>query len=251
MLGSLGSFCKDILRELSTKYEVVGIGSPDISIEELEKRENIRVIPVYMERHISFAKDYCSLRHLIKIFKKEKPYLVHSMTPKAGLLCMIAAKYAKIPVRIHTFTGLLWPTEIGVKRKILILTDKITCACATHVNPEGQGVLNDLTKGGITKKSMRVLGYGNVKGVDLEYFRRRPIIIEKSNNLRDFKKITFIYVGRIVKDKGINELVSVFRRLYTKYPHVRLFLVGSQEESLDPVLPETIQTINNYDSINH
>lgn len=103
-----------------------------------------------MFRRLSPIKDLRSLHRIIKIFRREKPYMVHSMTPKAGLLCMLAAWWTKVPVRVHTFTGLVWPTERGWKRKLLMLTDKITCACATHIIPEGEGVKEDLLNNHLT-----------------------------------------------------------------------------------------------------
>lgn len=159
--------------------------------------------------------------------------MVHSMTPKAGLLCMMAAWLTKVPVRVHTFTGLVWPTEKGLKRKILMLTDKLTCACATHIIPEGEGVKNDLIAGKITKKPLKVLGYGNVMGVDLTYFVRSEELKVKSEKLRS-DRFTFLFVGRIVKDKGINELCQAFDKISKKTP-VRLVLVGKYEDTLDPI----------------
>ena len=111
---SLEDFCKDILRELSQNYEVIGLSSPGPELEIVEKREGVRVIAVPMERHISPLKDLASLIKLIKVFRKERPDMVHSMTPKAGLLCMMAGKLTGVPVRIHTFTGLVFPTSTGI-----------------------------------------------------------------------------------------------------------------------------------------
>ena len=165
------------------------------------------------------------------------------MTPKAGLLCMLAAWIVRVPIRVHTFTGLVWPTSSGLSRRILMLTDWITCACATHIIPEGQGVLNDLQQY-ITKKPMRVLGYGNVRGVDMVKFSRRPEILEQANALRKTGIFTFIFVGRIVGDKGINELVAAFCKLNEKYSATRLFLVGEYEADLDPVKTETLNAIH-------
>ena len=125
--------------------------------------------------------------------------MVHSMTPKAGLLCMMAAYLTRVPIRVHTFTGLVWPTETGFKRKLLMLTDKITCFCATHIIPEGDGVKMDLLNHRITKKPLKVLGYGNVKGVDMEYYSSRDEVRWKMEELklRDESKFTFVFVGRI------------------------------------------------------
>lgn len=230
---SLDAFCKGMLRELSEKYEVICLSSPDKELQIVSDREGVRSISVPMERHISLKNDIVSLFRLIKIFKRERPTMVHSMTPKAGLLCMIAAWITRVPVRVHTFTGLVFPTSKGIKRKILIATDWLTCACSTHIIPEGEGVKNDLINNGITKKPLKVLGYGNIKGVDLEYYSRRPEIAEKAKKIRK-DVFTFIFVGRIVKDKGINELCEAFDKLSDITP-TRLLLVGPFEDSLDPI----------------
>lgn len=111
---SLNIFCKDLLSELQSEgYEVVALSTPDKDLQELGEREGVRTIGIAMERRISLLKDLKSLVKLVRIFLKEKPDMVHSMTPKAGLLCMMAAWLAHVPVRIHTFTGLVWPTAKG------------------------------------------------------------------------------------------------------------------------------------------
>lgn len=245
---SLNEFCKGMLRELSEKYEVIGLSSPGKALEMVSERESVRTIAVPMERHISLTKDLKSLLKMIRVFRKEKPYAVHSMTPKAGLLCMIAGWLTRVPVRIHTFTGLVWPTSKGVRRKVLMLTDKITCACATHIIPEGEGVKNDLIAGKITNKPLRVLGYGNVMGVDMERFSRRPEVIELANQLRDDNKFTFVFVGRLVKDKGINELCKAYERIHNQYPNTRCWLVGPYEDNLDPISAESRRLIDESDN---
>lgn len=243
---SLDGFCKGMLRELSEKYEVVALSSPGESLDTVAQCEGVRTIAVPMERHISLVKDLKSLFSLIRVFRKEKPTMVHSMTPKAGLLCMMAAWLMRVPVRVHTFTGLVWPTSTGLKRKILMLTDKITCACATHIIPEGEGVKKDLMAGKITKKPLKVLGYGNVRGVDMTYYDRTPEVMEKAEKLRNPQKFTFLFVGRIVRDKGLNELIAAFKKLYASNPDIRLFLVGPYEDNLDPVSEETRNAIDAY-----
>lgn len=239
---SLNTFCEGFLRELTNEgYEVIALSSPDEDLKELGKREGVRTIGIEMERHVSLWKDIVSLMKITQVLKKEKPDMVHSMTPKAGLLCMIAAKMAGVPVRLHSFTGLVWPTVTGTLRKILMLTDRITCACATHIVPEGEGVKQDLQRC-ITKKPLKVLGYGNVRGINLDYWKRYT---EGQNH----KFFTFVFVGRIVRDKGINELVTAFIRYHNENVDTRLLLVGPYEEDLDPVLPETKRLIESSDSI--
>lgn len=137
---------------------MVAVTSPEPELDELRDKDGFHCVEVPMQRHISVVNDLKSLIRMIRVFRKEKPQVVHSMTPKAGMICMVAAWLTRVPVRIHTFTGLVWPTATGLKRKILMMTDWLTCACATHVIPEGQGVLNDLKNGGITKKPMKGAG---------------------------------------------------------------------------------------------
>lgn len=225
-------FFEDVMRRLRADgYEMVAVTSPGPELDKL-RDEGFHCIEVSMERHISLLKDMKSLWNMIKVFRKEKPYMVHSMTPKAGLVCMIAGWLTGVPVRVHMFTGLVWPTSTGMKRKILMTTDKILCACATHIIPEGKGVMDDLINGGITKKPMKVLGYGNVMGVDMKRFdaTRFADIVKPNDGL-----FRFVFVGRIVGDKGINELVEAFTQLHEKYEKTRLTLVGRYETELDPV----------------
>lgn len=242
---SLNAFCRGMLNELSEKYEVIAVSTPGEELDEVAEREGVRVIGVPMERHISIVNDCKSLWKMWRVFRKEKPTMVHSMTPKAGMICMVAGWMAGVPVRVHTFTGLVWPTATGIKRKILMFTDWLTCACATHVIPEGEGVKNDLLNNGITKKPLKVLGYGNVKGVNMEYYSLREDVkkIVDEQKLRDESKFTFLFVGRIVGDKGINELCHAFCRIHQQHPNTRLRMVGDFEEVLDPVSDETKQLI--------
>jgi len=241
--GSLNTFCRGMLRELSADYEVVALSSPGEALDELAEREGVRTVAVPMQRHISPVRDLKSLWQLWRVMRRERPDMVHSMTPKAGLLCMMAAWLARVPVRIHTFTGLVWPTATGIKRRILMTTDWLTCACATHIIPEGEGVKNDLLTHHITHKPIKVLGYGNVRGIDLEYYNpdKFPRV--------DGHEFTFIFVGRIVRDKGINELVAAFDRLHREQPATRLVLVGGREDDLDPIDAATRQRIERGDGI--
>ena len=311
-------FVRDMLPDLMKKYEVVIVSSPGPEMDEVKERYGVKTIAVPMERHISLKHDLVSLWRMIQVFRKEKPDMVHSMTPKAGLLCMMAGWLTRVPVRVHTFTGLVFPTSTGLKRRILMLTDSITCWCATHIIPEGEGVKADLRNHGITHKPLKVLGYGNVMGVDMERFSRRENQLSvigyrlsensslqskaaepsdqrsvedtdglrnenekvtqisqipqinndnenenlKTQNLKNSKLITdntelitenfvFLFVGRIVRDKGINELMAAFQRLNEKYPETELVLVGAYEESLDPVSEETLAIIKENAAVHH
>ena len=243
-------FVEGMLPDLMKKYEVVLLSSPGPELETAREKHGVRTIEVPMERHISLRRDLVSLCKLIKVFRRERPTIVHSMTPKAGMLCMVAAWLTRVPVRVHTFTGLVFPTSTGIKRRILMATDWLTCACATHVIPEGEGVKSDLLKNGITRKPLRVLGYGNVRGVHMERFSRRPEVMRMVTQIsQETRKFTFLFVGRIVRDKGINELVSAFVRPYKNDPKVGLLLVGFFEEDLDPISEATKRMINECPAI--
>lgn len=250
--GSLNNFCRGLLRELQERegYEVVALSSPGEALDEIREREKVRTIAVAMQRHISPVNDLRSLWKLIRAFRREKPDMVHSMTPKAGLLSMMAAWICRVPVRIHTFTGLVFPTSTGLKRKILMATDWLTCACATHVIPEGEGVKNDLVTNSITRKPLRVLGFGNVRGIDLNRFDpENPEVIKGAEIIRRKEVLTFIFIGRLVGDKGIPELVNAFSRLNKELPDTRLLLVGREEPQLDPLDSSTLKEISDNPAI--
>lgn len=134
-----------------------------------------------------------------------------------------------------------------------MLTDKITCACATHVIPEGEGVKSDLINGGITTKPLQLLGYGNVMGVDMVKFSRRAEVMRGANEIRREDIFSFLFVGRIVRDKGINELVESFAQLLHRRPNekLRLILVGPYEDALDSIEPETKRLIESMPEIEY
>lgn len=243
---SLDLVLKGQLKMLSEEWEVVAVSSPGEELEKVAIREGVRTVALPMERQISPIKDFVSLLRLVRLFAKEKPHIVHSLTPKAGLLAMIAARLCRVPVRIHTFTGLVFPTAQGMKQKLLIATDRITCNCATYVNPEGEGVKRDLQR--ITSKPLHIIGNGNINGIDLETFARSSEVMQKAEKIRQEGVTTFCFVGRIVGDKGINELVAAFEELHATHPHTRLLLVGTYEDS-DPLTADTLQRIEKNEAI--
>lgn len=227
-------------------FTPVVISSPGPALDALHAEQQVHCIALPMERHISPLRDVKSLIGMIRILRRLRPQIIHSMTPKAGLISMLAGWITRVPLRIHTFTGLVWPTATGLKRCILMATDALTCAAATHVIPEGQGVMHDLQRGHITHKPLRVLGYGNVKGVEMSTFDPSRFPGLKPN---EDTKFTFLFVGRIVCDKGVAELVQAFGQLYTEFPQVQLVLVGAFESDLDPLDQATMDKIQNHPGI--
>lgn len=230
-------------------YEVVSVSSDGPELDQV-RRAGARTEIVEMQRHISPIRDMKSLWQMYRLFRREKPAIVHSMTPKAGLICMLAARLAGVPVRIHMFTGLVFPTATGIKRRILMATDRITCACATHIIPEGEGVKADLLGNHITSKDIHVLGYGNCRGIDLDRFNAElPEVQQQAAKIRKPGVFTFIFIGRIVRDKGINELAAAFSRLYNERRDIELLLVGYFEDNLDPVSDDTRRIIDTCPAI--
>ncbi|MDT7830195.1 glycosyltransferase family 4 protein [Pricia sp. S334] len=243
--GSLAILLKGQLRFMSQYYDVTGISSDGHQHERIRKTEGVRVIPLRINRKINLREDIVSLYRLYQLFKREKPFIVHSLTPKAGLLSMMAAYAAGVPHRIHTFTGLIFPTHKGAMKKLLIFFDKVICFCATKVYPEGEGVRKDLIRYGITKKPLKVIANGNVNGVDLSYFDPQLFDKEHRANIRKELNIensdfVFCFVGRLVFDKGIVELVTAFNEISKNHDDIKLLLVGGYEKELDP-LPEHIE----------
>ena len=260
---TLDYFLKGTMSELvKAGHEVVAVSSPGEWMAAVKALDGVKVVEVPMERRIAPFKDLRSLLRLYKVLREERPDIVHSFTPKAGLLAMMASKFAGIKVRIHTFTGLVFPTSTGLKRRLLMTTDRLTCACATNIIAEGQGVRNDLLSAGITHKEVRVLGHGNIRGIDLERYDRTPEIMQLAEKLRVPDAFTFLFVGRLVRDKGIAELCEAFRHIsiggqdLSRRPFTRLgreaqgdwggtcrrtrmVLVGPFEDDVDPVPEET------------
>lgn len=219
---------------LSESFDIELATSPGRYFSEVANGEKVVVHAVRMHRGISPFKDIVSVMSMVILLIRIRPTLVHSYTPKAGLITMLSAWFCRVPVRIHTFTGLIFPTEYGIKQKILIMIDRLICACATKVIPEGNGVKSDLASYRITKKELNVIGSGNIAGVDLEYFSRdQPDVIAASNLLRGRISLpddafVFSFVGRLNSDKGISELLRAFSALPD---NAFLILVGAIDES--------------------
>lgn len=251
---SLDLLLKGQLRFLNHHYEVVAVSGSDKHLKTVLEREGVATRSVVMQRAIAPLHDLISLFKLYSLFRKEKPLIVHSITPKAGLLSMMAAYFAGVPIRMHTFTGLVFPYKTGIMQQLLRYMDQLLCRFATHVYPEGEGVKSDLLAYKVTTKPLQVLANGNVNGVDLEYFHPKAIAETQKQDLKNNLCIAetdfvFVFVGRLVSDKGINELITAFEALLAVNPNVKLILVGPYEPELDPLSPVTLEKIENLNAI--
>ena len=244
--GSFGSLLKGQLNFMSQHYDVLAISSEgDGYLEEYSQREHIRVIPVEMTRKITPFKDLMAVWKLYRIFRKERPFIVHTHTPKAGTLGMTAAYFARVPHRLHTIAGMPLFEQTGMKRKMLDFVEKITYKFATKVYPNSFAMLEIILQQKYTvKKKLKVLGKGSSNGVDHTFFD--PGLYSADENLELRKSLgigasdfTYVFVGRLVKDKGINELVAAFKTINKMYTDVKLLLVGGFEQDLNPITKET------------
>lgn len=251
--GSYGLLAGQLCFLKQHGYEVIGVsGAPIERSEKASEREGIRTIVVPdLVRPISIGNDLKALLELIRVIRKERPDIVHANTPKGSLLGMMAAWWCRVPHRIYLVTGLRFETATGTFRWLLKTMERITCACATKVIPEGEGVKKTLIREKITKKPLQKIHNGNINGIDLQYFSRTPEIQATAQELRvqiggDF---IFVFIGRIVRDKGMIELVDAFERLNQEHPSCRLLLVGSAEPELDPLPEPTSKKIESNPNI--
>lgn len=243
--SSLRSLLKGQHRFMSKYFEVIGVSGDGDALAEVRQNEGIRTHVVEMTRTITPLKDLKALLKLYKFFKKEKPFIVHTHTPKAGTVGMIAAKLAGVPNRLHTIAGLPLLEKTGVMRKLLNLVEKLTYSCSTLILPNSFKLKRIILTEKFTSASkLKVIGHGSSNGIDTEHYNIAHVTEKEKEQLRESLNINendtvFIFIGRIVKDKGINELVAAFNLLTKKHSRCKLLLIGSRENHLDPLLSKT------------
>jgi glycosyltransferase involved in cell wall biosynthesis len=252
---SLSVLLKDQLRYMSDHFDLLAVSSPDKLLEQVGAREGVRTAPVAMTRAITPIKDLKALWNLYRLLKKEKPTIVHTHTPKAGLLGMIASRLAGVPVRLHTVAGLPLMENTGIKRKVLDFVERLTYKCATGVYPNSKQLSEFIKDNGFCKTGkLKVLGNGSSNGINTRFFQpteeldKAACELRKKLGLTD-KDFVFVFVGRLVKDKGIEELVEAYSQLKKKHLRIKLLLVGPYEPELDPLAPATHEIIAKDDSI--
>lgn len=226
-------------------FEVTAVSSEYEKLVEFSEAEGIKAKYIPMHREISFCSDFFCLLHWVWLLLKERPYIVHGNTPKASLLSMVAAWLTCRPVRIYMCHGLRYKGTQGKLRKLLMTMEKISCSCATHVISVSKGVADILVVDGLCKKEkINVIGYGSAGGVDTERFNSSFV---ESTVRKDLgipaNAFVFTFVGRIVKDKGVNELVSAFERIHTMGKNVHLLIVGEIETEQNPIDEKSVLSI--------
>ena len=237
---------------LANFFDVSLVTSPGDSLDQVAENEGVPIFEVPMVRGISALMDLVSVLRMVWLLRAVRPMLVQSYTPKAGLVCMLAAWLCRVPIRVHTFTGLISPTAKGMMQPVLIWIDRVICACATDIVPEGEGVKKDLQRLRITRKPLHVIGYGNIAGVETSYFSPMALGVEEA--AAQLKKklsihaehFMFCFVGRLNKDKGLTELIGAFRELPAT---AHLVLVGDVDRTA-PVDAVTLANIESHPRVN-
>jgi glycosyltransferase involved in cell wall biosynthesis len=228
------------IKALCEHYDVFVIADVSSPNELSFLPEDANVIPVRIERKPSPLRDVKALSRLVRIFRSEQFDLVHSITPKAGLLAMTAAFISRVPHRIHTFQGEVWATRQGVSRWVLKLADRLTATLATDVLVVGHSERRFLIREGVIEaKKSRVLVNGSICGVDTKRFKPDPearASVRRQLCIAD-DEIMFLFVGRLNRDKGIGVAIEAFRQLDHNGTRCHLVIVGPDEEGLSQ-LPE-------------
>lgn len=252
---SLEKLLENQLRFMNAYYEVTAVSSDGERLKAFGKQQGVKTHEIGLTRQITPLQDLKALWQLFWFLKKERPFIVHSHTPKAGTIGMLAAKLAGVPHRLHTVAGLPLLEATGNKRRLLNFVEKITYACATKVYPNSNGLKSIITAQNFcSPNKLKVIGNGSSNGIDVDFFSPQSISETERANLKKQLGISeddfvFVFVGRLVSDKGINELVAAFLRLSAENKNCKLLLVGPLERALDPLLPETEKAIETTENI--
>lgn len=254
---SLEKLLEGQLKYMNDSFEVLAVSSNKERLNRFAKNNSVNVAHIEMTRKITPFKDAKALFQLIQLFRKEKPNIVHTHTPKAGLLGMLAAKLANVPIRLHTVAGMPLLETTGLKRQLLNFTEKLTYWCSHRVYPNSYGLKNIISELSFAKEDkLEVIASGSSNGINTSHFNPKLFSTKQNSNLRNElniyeKDFVFVFVGRLVGDKGINELIQSVKKVITSNQKltIRLLLVGPFEQELDPLKEETIKEIKSNPNI--
>ncbi len=245
---SLEKLLEGQLHFMSKHFEVTAISADEARLKKYAEAEGVGYYHVNLTRKITLFKDLWATFKLYRYLRKTRPYIVHTHTPKAGIVGMLAAWLARVPNRLHTVAGLPLMEANGFKKKLLVIIEKWTYRFATKVFPNSQGLQEYILVERFTSPSkLRIIGEGSSNGIDTQFFDPTTVseaMIKQTKATYEIpsKDLVFLFVGRLVKDKGIVELVTAFQDLQQKYQDISLVLVGPFETELDP-LPNDIMEI--------
>lgn len=231
---SLRVFMRPHIEAMASRYAVTMISSAG-GEAIFEKLPGTRFLAVDIRREISPLADLRALFQLFILFRREKFALVHSLTPKAGLLAMLAAFLSGVPVRVHIFTGQVWVTRKGIGRALLKALDQLIGMLATHILADSHSQRQFLgAEGVVGEDRIQVLADGSICGVDSDRFRPdsevRLRIRQGLKMPEDAQAILFL--GRLTRDKGVLDLAQAFAMLAPDHRNLYLIIVGPDEEGL-------------------
>ncbi len=236
----------------SFKVSVVCGPGPAELVRRIEDQEGLLPHEIQLTRQITPASDLRAIAELVAFLRETRPDIVQTYTPKAGLIGMIAARIARVPIRVHGVVGMPLMEATGKRAAMLQFTERLTYANATHLTCNSNK-LRDWIGEHLTRRPVTVVGNGSINGVDIERFRD-----DESADVKKARRKTlgigardrvFLFVGRIVRDKGIEELVTAFTRIADDTKSVKLLLVGDYEPELDPVAAPVDEAIRNHPGV--
>lgn len=233
---------------MSQGFEVLTVSAAGAEVQDITD-SGVAHCVVPMTRQITPFQDLKCIWMMVKVIHNFKPNIIHTHTPKAGLVGMLAGWLTRVPVRMHTIAGLPWMEAAGRRRKLLQWVERLTYWCATRVYPNSNELRNFLLETlHFNSEKVKVIGRGSSNGIDVQFYSRSEPILNQALAIRQKFGIApgdfvFCFVGRLVRDKGMIELIQAFQSL--KKPNSWLLLIGHREDDLDPLPPSTTNLIKN------
>jgi glycosyltransferase involved in cell wall biosynthesis len=212
------------------------ITSPKDEFDAISEYEGVTAVAIPIEREIRPLHDLATLVRLYRVLRSHRPQIVNAGTPKAGLLGMLAAWLARVPIRLYVLRGLRLETSVGFRRWLLTWTERAASACAHRVWCVSHSLRTRYEQLGLVRTGKCfVLANGSSNGVDASRFRRTPEVAQKSRELRGKLGIpetasVIGFVGRLTRDKGVAEMADAFERVLSEHPDAHLLIVGSFEK---------------------
>lgn len=235
---TINAFMRAHIAALRQEFDVTLVSSGSAGDLAGLLGSHVSFVPVQIERRISLARDVVALARLWRLFRKEKFDSVHSITPKAGLLSMLAARFAGVPLRFHTFTGQIWATQRGLRRLVLKSLDRVLAMSATRLLADSHSQRLFLIDNQIVKAAgIEVLADGSFAGVDINRFKASAtarLQLRAQRHILD-DDIVFMFLGRLNRDKGLLDLSRAFAVAAEQNQHIHLLIVGPDEEDLEAV----------------
>lgn len=240
---SLATLVKGQPKYLSNFFDVTLVSSSSKVNEEIQKNEGVELKAIDMTRQITLFQDAKALIQLCLFLLKKRPDIVYTFTPKAGLLGMIASFITRVPIRVHNVVGMPLMEATGAKLKLLKFIEKLTYALSTNLFCNSYG-LKEYIQQHLTKREINVVANGSINGVDTDYFKDTFSAKEKEEQRKKLgisqNDFVLLFVGRVVRDKGVNELLQAFTLLRENYKELKLLIVGDFEEELSPIEPKSV-----------